>query len=123
MNIQQIQAWLFEKNLLDTTKLKELKARKEICDELFKGRQGVFTEKLTLEQYVIKASSKVTLSIDADLLESMYDDFTDDERACFVYKPNLVASALKKIPSDSKVFDVITEKPATPSLEIKVVDL
>lgn len=116
---EKIEAWAQLDSALKKIKSDELKIRKEICTEVFKGRQGAFTEKVDIGHSVITASSKTTLSIDEELLENIWDELDDDERACIKYKPSILKTNLKVISDESEIYDCITEKPATPSLTIK----
>ena len=117
---QKIQEWQDVESDMKVLKALELKLRKEICEELFEGRQGTFTVSDTIfvegtNGIKVTASSKTTMALDEEMLDELA--LTDIEEQCIKYKASLVKSALNELDVDSPLWDCITEKPATPGLK------
>lgn len=126
----------FEWNTL-AIKLKELKAkeaeiRRELCEKLFNGRVGGFKVKdhFTSDDGIdweAVATSKVKVTVDRELLNSIWNDLTEEEQAIFRWKPEVnKTDYIKMKKADPKmksiVWDVFKEGVAMPTLELKEVE-
>jgi hypothetical protein len=116
---EKIETWSDLESALKKMKADEMKLRKEICEEVFKGRQGQFTEKVDIGHSILTASSKTTLSLDEEILENIWGDLDELEQSCIKFKPNLLKTPLAKISEKSELWDCIVEKPSAPTLSIK----
>lgn len=104
--------------------LKELKAKEnamrlDICDELLK-RKRVGTHTFIVDDLVIKAIKKITVTPDVAKVNAHWDNMSAEEQACFNYKPSYVAKEYKKLDDTTIVDECLTTKPAMPSLEVRV---
>jgi len=104
---------------LKKIKAEEAALRKKLCSELFNNRTGEFKEVWEDDDIVVKGESKVTRNIDKVALLSMSSELTDEERECIKYTPELVLRPYRKLPEDSKLHEIITEKPAMPTLSLE----
>jgi len=114
----QISAWVGWKTRLTLAKTQEMKLRLEICQSMFGRKRGAFRVKESDDGYSVTAISKLKTKLDAEGLTFIWNDLTEDEKACVIYKPTLVSSALKNLGEDSALWSVITTEPATPALEV-----
>jgi len=121
MNIVDLLTWQETLEQLRDLKKKELSMRMALCQEMFKG-QDLGSEKkdiiAVVGGYRVKATYTINASIDEDALTEIWDDLSAEEHACVNFKPVLVKSELDKLPEDSQLWDVLTSKPATPTLSI-----
>lgn len=123
MNQEKITEWMTYQARMKHYKKLEGELRREICEELFDGRTGKFTEQMEFEtedgKLVVKATSVVNRGVDEEQLNQLYADghLTDEDNFCFVRKLAIVDKFLNKLPSTSNVWKAITEKPGMPKLE------
>jgi hypothetical protein len=103
---------------LKQLKEKEMKLRKELCEDMFDGKVGRFVVTKDTPDYKVKATSKVTTQLDEDVLKDMYDDLSEIERAAVKFKPSLVAKQYNKLSVESMLHEAVIQKPATPTLKI-----
>lgn len=103
---------------LAKVKKQELELRKELCNELFEGRVGEFKKEFETDRYEVEAQSKVTHNIDKTAFAAIVDELSDEELECIRYKPELDIRKWRKLPEDAILHEVVTEKPATPTLKI-----
>ena len=108
------------KEKLTEAKEKELLFRKEICEHIL-GDKIKGSKKGTIGIYVLSASAKLNIKLDAELLESMWKELSDGEKACIKYKPSLIAAEYKNVDSQAKLHRCIDSKPGTPTLTLKSV--
>ncbi len=116
---QKVTEWVKQSTQLKELKESEMRLRKEICAHMFGDRKGKFNVEELIGNFKLKASSNIDAKLDEDMLDAMYDDLNDQEKACIRYKPSLKAAEVKLLPEDSDIFTCITVKPAAPTLEIK----
>ena len=65
---------------------------------------------------------KLTRSLDADALDTLWSELTPDQRECIVYKPSLdlkLYKELLKSGEEGELMNIVTEKPAQASVELK----
>jgi hypothetical protein len=124
MFTDRVAAWRVAQARLKHYKNLEGDLRREICEEMFDGRVGKFTEKLEFEGdgvvFVVKATSVVNRKVDEEMLHQLYQDghLTDNDNLCFFRKLAIIDKALNARPANSNVWKAITEKPGMPKLEI-----
>lgn len=112
------QAWLLSVDLLKQAKKDELELRNKICGELLVGKlEGSLTKHD--QGYKVVPTAKLTRTIDKPMLEAIWDDLSDKEKECIVYKPSLVLANYKIIEAEGgTLLDAVTVKPAQSSLKI-----
>lgn len=127
MNRNTIKKWKETKELLDTAKKEEAKLRKEICAHYFEDKVGNFKVKdevkVAGEDFQLVATSKTKVTVDREVLKFIWEDLSDEEREVFRWKPEVNKTAYNKMKDkadeDTKVFDVLKESEAMPTLELK----
>ena len=117
----KLEQW--QKMSSDLKMLKEMEAnlRRELCEEVLKGRVGDFTEKCELYGSRVKVSSKVNRRIDKTVLTTLWDALSTEERECIEFKPELKIAKFKKlseINGKHYIYEAIIETPGMPVLEI-----
>ena len=115
---KKLKKWYELSQKVKELKAKEQRLRREICEEMFDGKLGEFAVGREYGNYSVKATSRVTRSIDETVLESIEEDLTAQELSCIKRKASLVLASYKKLPGDSLLYEAITEKPAMPSLKL-----
>ncbi len=119
MDILRFVEWNEISKQLKALKTKESSMRKELCEEIFKGRVGNFKEKIELDGFLITAKSKTSTKLDESVLNSVWEKLTPVEKAAIKFKPDLVAKKLKDLDENCLLMQAITEKPAMPTLKIE----
>lgn len=118
MDLQIVQEWLGAKKALDIAKSRELHLRNAICNEVLQGKlKGVAHQ--IVDGYDVAATAKLNLSLDKELLDSIWNDLTPLEMESIRFKPELVAKQYNALDGSSKLHLAVTSKPGTPSLAIK----
>lgn len=113
-----IEAWVTSKEKLDAAKAKEVELRLLICEQILDGKiKGSF--KSTIEGYVLTATAKLNNKVDADLLKTIWEELSPEEKRCIKFKPNLIAKEYNKLKGTYELFRAVDSKPGTPSLAIK----
>jgi len=120
INEKLIKNWLEWKDDLAFAKENELKFRKEICEHIL-GDKIKGSKKGTIGKYVLTASAKLNIKVDDELLESMWEELSDGEKACIKYKPSLIAKEYNSLDGAMKLHRCIDSKPGTPTLTLKTV--
>ncbi len=124
----KVGVWGIAKAKLDYWKAEEERLRREICEELFQGRVGVFKSSCEVEgpEYSIrlKAKSVVNVKVDEVILTQLSNDgkLTTADNECFERKLKIMTGSLNKIPGDSAVWGAITKTPGMPKLEVVKID-
>lgn len=120
VNKKLIELWLEYKDDLAEAKEHELELRKEICEHILEGKiKG--SKKGTIGNYVLVASAKLNIKVDAELLESIWEELSEKEKACIKYKPSLIAKKYNSLDGALKLHRCIDSKPGTPTLALKSV--
>ena len=96
----------------------ERKLRLEIVEPLIENVPTGTHNYKTKEGYVLKASKKVSVSIDKDGLAFIEDDLSDEEKDAIRWKPELDAKKYKELDDHDVLDQAIVVKPAMPSLVI-----
>ena len=118
MTNQKFKEWKELVNQLKVIKQKEQELRRELCGDMFAGREGEFSVERHMDEYKAIAKSRVTRTIDETVLESIEEDLTPQELGCIKRKPTVILANYRKLPEDSLLFEAVTEKPAMPSLSL-----
>lgn len=120
---------LFYVEQLSKFKKLELEKRNEIIKTI-KGKviEGKVknTVKVGQDEYELNAEFKLTKNIDESELDTLWNDFTDQEKDCIRKKPKLKAKEYKALLKHlkenedviSKLLDCIIEKPSQTTLKI-----
>lgn len=114
---EKLIAYSILQDQLAEVKADEAEMRKEICAELLQDRP-VGTHTFEFDGIVVKATNKVTYSLDQELLSALYDNFSPDEKECIKYNPTFQSSKYKTARDTSLIDEVIVTKPAMPALKI-----
>jgi len=128
IDYEKIKEWGIASANLKHWKALETNLRREICEDMFAGRTGKFTETQRFEGEGVainaKATSVTSYAVDEDKVELMItaNILSVQDRECFVKKISIVNSMLNSRPSDSPVWRAITEKPGMPKLEVKKIE-
>jgi len=119
---KKVESWIQWKGKLTEAKEKELLLRKEICEHILEGKiKG--SKKGTIGKYILIASAKLNDKLDAELLESIWKELSEKEKACIKYKPNLIAAEYKKVTGAVKLHRCIDSKPGIPTLTLKSISV
>ena len=113
-----VYAWEYAKSVLDGAKETEMALRTRIWDYVLEGlNKGSKTKKIG--GVTVTATAKLNASIDKDALKSIWADLKKEEKAAIKFDPKIVAALFGKLPENSILNQVITHKPAAPSITIK----
>jgi len=111
---------------LKITKDQEAQLRIEITD-MFKaeGYKTIGTHNLNFGGVDVKMVLKVNTKIDAEILEGIIEDLTDEELACIRYKPELKmkeynALTIEQNEDDVYLDDAVTTSDAMPTLTVSL---
>lgn len=120
MKTEQLKEYMEVKTEFQRLKDKELELRMAICDELLNG-QTVGSHNFEFDDFTVKATKKINISLDLEALDENFSEFTDEEKECIKFKPTLKMKEYK-LAKDMEEVDVlddcITVKDATPTLEV-----
>lgn len=106
--------------LLKEAKEEEMELRLDICGDLLVNAE-VSVNNFKQDGLKIKATRKLKMDIDKDLLKDIYDDMDEAERGCFKFDPTLMKKNYNNLDGDSKLVNsVITVSEATPSLVVEL---
>lgn len=120
IELTKIEQWIDLDDTLKRVKEQEMELRKEICAEIHQGSTAKGTEIFNAHGYEIKAVNKTNPSLDKEALDSIKDNLNEAANNCLKYEPSLIAKELKNLPDENLLWQVIEEKPAAPTLTIKV---
>lgn len=119
MKIEEtVEKWINLSAQLSSIKEQELELRNKICSHILKDKlKG--SKKATIGRYVLNATAKLNQKIDKELLETIWEDLSPEEKAAVKFNPSLVAKEYKKLSEKSLLNRAIDSKPGTPSLDLK----
>jgi len=108
-------------NQLKVLKEREANVRRQICDELLNNK-APGTHKFTFDNIIVKATKKLTYSLDQEMVESMIaeGDLSPAELDAIKTKYELSLTAYKKIEIPGILDDAITVKDAMPTLDVEI---
>lgn len=115
INHTTIKAWKRWKAILVEAKTKEMELRVEICKKVFGGSETKDIKKFVSGDLVLKANNTTTYKIDQEALQSMWEDLSETEKNAISYVAKV---KWRDLPENSILWDIITEKPTTPTLTI-----
>ena len=120
VNAKKIEEYRVLKDAFTVLKAQEAKMRVEILEALFSS-DGTGTFNTAVGDYNVKGIFKNNYKLDVDLTNENWDEMSQAERDCIVYKPNLIMKEYNKLEDDEAPMldDYITVSPAMPSMEIK----
>ena len=110
------------KSKLGFWKKKELEIRNKILKEMeCEKDEGVV--KKTVGQLLIKATYKLNRKIEKPILDSIYNELSDEEKEAVKYTPEIVMKNYRKLEEkgDSPLLDAVIVTPAQGTIEIKEV--
>lgn len=112
--------WIEIKNKLAELKREELELRNEIIDAFTdKNTYSEGTLKFNEGEYNLTIGIGINRRIDESVLDNIYDDLTEEEKAVIKFKPSLVMKEYKNLSGDEKLFEAIIERPSQPTLKIE----
>jgi len=97
-------------------KAEENALRRELADGILQGRTG--THHFKVEDLKISAVGKTSDNVDSAALNAIWKDLTIEEKNSVRFKPEIISRLYKKLPANSRLSQVITTKPAMPSLKV-----
>jgi len=110
---------------LKELKAKEMKMRKELCYEMFKGEQGQIKIKHEFEfentTFLAVADGKIGYKLDESLVNQMFSEFSDEEKNVLNFKPVLKLAAYKQLRADALLHDAVTTVQAAPTLSVEII--
>lgn len=110
--------WLQAQATLKEAKIAELQLRNAICETHLEDKlEGSLTHKY--EDLKITVTAKLNRSVDPVVLEAIWEDLTDEERACIQYKPSIVLAKYRPYESTGGLLmEAVEVKPGQASLKI-----
>ncbi len=118
---ERLLEWKVMSEDLKLLKKKELQLRKELCNEMFDGKVGAFTETIREDgAFEAKATSKITTTLDAGTLDAVWEELPQAQRDCIAWKPSIKLRDYNKLAEGSLLSEAITQKPATPTLKVEI---
>ena len=121
LTVTKVLKWKAMADKLKKLKKEESDLRRAICEEVLQGQVGVV--KVVINGGVkVKATGKETQNVDSVALQAIWSDLSNAEQNSIVWKPSLVAKNYKKLPSDCILNQVITTKPAMPTLKVEEIN-
>lgn len=118
-NQKALEEWMKAKIELEEIKKKEMNLRLVLCKKILKGIvKGSRSE--NIGEYKVTATAKINTSVDEDALSEIWNDLSNEEKACFKYKPSLILRQYNSLPNEKKrIYSALISKPGTPTLVIK----
>jgi hypothetical protein len=120
--LSKFEDWLSMSTRLKTLKAKEMKTRKELCNEIFQSRSGALKEKFELGDYSVVAEMGVSFKLDEAGLKAMWEELSEEETQAVAWKPALKLAAYKKLSADKLIHECVTSKPAAPTLKMTKIE-
>lgn len=123
----QFEKYVVVKNILDHFKELEMKMRLELVERIkgegYSEKDNVYLLVDDESMISFKAVLKTTISLDKKSVDSVIHLMTEEEIDCLSQEWKLSESKYKKLETgkrDYLIYTVVTEKPATPTLEFKL---
>ncbi len=122
MDRDTLEHYRFLKDELIRIKEEEMTLRLAILEDIFPNSSaGTFNE--DFGPFKVKGVFKNTISIDSEGWLDYEDQMTDAERCCVKLKPSIILANYKKLElheATGLLDDIVTTKPATPSIFVSV---
>jgi len=119
----QIMEWADVAAELKMLKAKEVDMRRPIAEELLEQATYSGARKSVSEAYPgfkVKAAQALSFKVDPEALQSIWDDLDTLEQCAIKWTPTLSMPLFNKISPDSVLHDVVTSKPAMPTLKVEL---
>ena len=116
--INKIQEWSELQVLLKEVKAKEMKLRKEICNDILHGMPLPARKTISIQDIEVKAENTVTHNLDESVLNEMYEELDTKEKAVIKWQPKLKLRDYKKLPDESLLHEAVIVKPSSPTLKL-----
>lgn len=115
---KKVKSWILAKTKLDAAKKQELELRQTICEDILKS-QVKGSKKITVGKFTLTATAKLNEKVDADLLKSLWENLSDEEKGCIKFKPSLKAKEYHKLKDACLLHRAVDSKPGAPTLNAK----
>jgi hypothetical protein len=113
-----VEEWLDVATQLAVLKQRELELRNKIAPTIL-GNKQEGSKTCTLDGYKLTAQARLNYSIDHAALAEVYEQLTEEEASCIVFKPDLKIPLYRKLPESSLLRQVVTAKPGQAQLTFK----
>ena len=113
-----IRLWQDAGKELEKFKALELKLRNQLIKK-YPGGFGT-SHNMVDKKTDLVISRGINLSLDKDVLDSINEELTEEERQCVVYKPGMDKRRYDKLPEDSLLMTAVTAKPALPTIKVVI---
>jgi len=119
MDKKKLLEWKTMDAALKALKEREMDLRKEIVNEIVTNIKGKVS--LNMDGLKVKASKVVNtkIALKGDDFYDVFDTLSDEEKACFVFKPDIVAKNLKALEDRKNVNAMLESKPGAPKLIVE----
>jgi hypothetical protein len=114
--------WMAAYETLQQAKADELRLRNAICDtHLTEKLEG--TETTIYGNLKIAVTARLHRTIDRPVLDSIWEDLSEEEKAAVDFKPNLKLTQYKQLEANgSLITEAVTVKPGQASLKITEIE-
>lgn len=111
--------WLRLSKAFKVLKAKELKLRKELCQDLFRGKVPPNKLKfITENNFSVEAEAGMGTKLDTVMVNQIYKELSDTEKNALKYTPELIMKYYNKLPDNCLLKEAVTTKPSTPTLKV-----
>lgn len=117
---ETLENWENAKSQLDNYKTKELALRLQIADEVLGGAIKGTHHSLYDGMNKASVTAKLNLSVKPEELKVAWGDLSPIERECIQFKPTVKTGPYGKLPEDSLLRRIVSAKPGTPTLKVKL---
>ncbi len=121
---ERLKEWRKLARLLAKYKKSEFALRKDIAEATLKpddfnalGNGKVTVEDGNTEYAIVR---NTVLGVDKAVLEAIYQDLSDEEKAVIKYEPKLDLRKYRNLPEDSILHDAVVSRLAAPIIKLKV---
>jgi len=114
--VAKVLHWNELHKMLTRLKIEENDLRRELAEGILQGRTGTYHFKV--DDLKISAVGKISTNVDSAALNAIWKNLTIEEKDSIKFKPEIISKKYKELPADSKLSQVVTTKPAMPSLKV-----
>lgn len=113
--------YITAKENLQTWKSIEADLRIKLLDQIFGDAIIEGTKTVELGGYKVKGSFALNFKLDAKAVDEAFDELSEAERACLVYKPSLSKAVYKALEDYERegLDEFITVSPSMPTIKIE----
>jgi len=116
---ETLENWCSAKCKLDSAKTLELNLRNHIAEEVLDGAiKGTHHSNYGFNKASVTA--KLNLSVAPEELKVSWKDLSPTERECIQFKPIVKTGPYNKLPENSLLRRIVSAKPGTPTLKVKL---